>query len=188
MRLANSGVKLTFADFVRFPDDGRRHELIDGDHCVTPSPNTRHQTISATLLGHLWSYLEQHPLGRVLAAPFDVVLSPSDIVEPDLLYISREREPDVLTARHARGAPDLVVEIASRGTRGRDETLKRHLYERSGVTEYWVVDPEIEGVRIYRRDGEGFGRAIELLRDADDRLRTPLLPDFELSLARLFRA
>ena len=93
----------------------------------------------------------------------------------------------VLTPANVQGAPDLVIEIGSPGTRKRDETIKRHLYERSGVSEYWVVDPEVDVVRVYRREGEGFGRAIERSREAGDVVATPLLPGLELPLARVFR-
>jgi Uma2 family endonuclease len=86
-----------------------------------------------------------------------------------------------------RGVPELVVEIGSPGTRKRDETIKRRLYEQSGVSEYWIVDPEIDAVRVYRRDGEHFARPAELSREAGDVLTTPLLPGLDLPLARIFR-
>jgi Uma2 family endonuclease len=184
---SNRGVKLTYDDFVHFPDDGDRHELIDGEHYVTPSPNTRHQQISGDLLALIWTYLEAHPIGRVFHAPLDVVLSKFDIVEPDVLYVSNERAADVITPLHVRGVPDLVVEIGSPGTRKRDETIKRRLYERMGVSEYWIVDPETDVVRVYRRTAEGFDRAIELSRDASDVLTTPLLTGLALPLTRLLR-
>jgi hypothetical protein len=92
-----AGVKLTYDDFLLFPDDGRRHELIDGEHYVTPSPNTKHQTVSMTLSILIGGWLEAHAIGRVYHAPFDVVLSRFDVVEPDLLYMSNARAADVLT-------------------------------------------------------------------------------------------
>ena len=156
LRAASPGVKLTYDDFALFPDDGKRHELIDGEHYVTPSPNTRHQTIAGTLHGLLWTWLQAHPTGRLFHAPYDVVFSDVNVVEPDLLYLSNERAAQVLTPLHARGVPELVVEIASKGTRKRDETIKRRLYERAGVSEYWVVDPKIDVIRVYRREGDGF--------------------------------
>jgi len=182
-----AGVKLTYDDFLLFPDDGMRHELIDGEHYVTPSPNTKHQTVSMTLSVLIGGWLEVNPVGRVYHAPFDVVFSRFDVVEPDLLYLSNERAADVLTSKHVSGAPDLVIEIGSPGTRARDETKKRALYERAGVTEYWFVDPEIDVVRIYRRSGETFARPMELSRETGDVLTTPLLPGLALPLARLFR-
>jgi Uma2 family endonuclease len=181
-------VKLTYDDFVLFPDDGQRHELIDGCHYVTPSPNVRHQVISGRLHALLWAYLDAHPIGHVFHAPLDVVLSDIDVVEPDLLYISNARADAIITPAHARGAPDLVAEIASPGTRRRDETIKRRLYERHGVSEYWVVDPELDVIRIYRRKGDAFARPTELRRKAGDILTTPLLPGFTLPLERIFRA
>jgi Uma2 family endonuclease len=179
-------VKLTYDDFVLFPDDGKRHELIDGEHYVTPSPNVGHQRISGNLHFAIRGWLAAHPIGRVYYAPLDVVFSDVDVVEPDLLYMSLERAAEALTPMNVRGVPELVVEIASKGTRKRDETIKRRLYERSGVSEYWVVDPAIEVVRVYRLTGGTFARPVEHSREAGDVLATPLLPGFELPLSAVF--
>ena len=188
MTPSSPGVKLTYDDFVQFPDDGLRHELIDGEHYVTRSPNIRHQVISLQLTLLIGNWLEQNPIGRLFYAPLDVVFSKFDVVEPDLLYLSSARAADALTALHVRGVPELVVEIGSPGTRKRDETIKRRLYERMGVAEYWVVDPEIDTTRVYRREGDGFARVIELSAEAGDVLTTPLLPGLEIPLSRMFRA
>ena len=75
MKPAYPGVKLTYDDYVQFPEDGKRHELIDGEHVVTPTPNRKHQAVSGNLLGLIWSHLQQHPVGRVYSAPFDVSAS-----------------------------------------------------------------------------------------------------------------
>lgn len=184
---AGPAVKLTYDDFVHFPDDGKRHELIDGEHYVTPSPSTRHQRISGNLYLLIGNWLEDYPIGRIFYAPLDVVFSDVDIVEPDLLYLSNDRAAQVVTPLHVRGVPELVMEIASKGTRRRDETIKRRLYERSGVSEYWVIDPETEVVRVYRRVGDRLGRPVELSREASDVLTSALLPGLQLPLARVFR-
>jgi Uma2 family endonuclease len=181
-----SGVRLTYDDFVQFPDDGKRHELIDGEHVVTPSPNTKHQTIAGNLHGLLWTYLRQHDVGRVFAAPFDVVFSDVDVVEPDLLFVSKARQADVLTGAHVRGAPDLVVEIGSPSTRKRDETVKRRLYEHFGVSEYWVIDPELDEIKVYRATDGRFERMAELFLENDDALESPLFPGLALHLAEIF--
>jgi Uma2 family endonuclease len=180
-------VKLTYDDFVLFPDDGQRHELIDGEHYVTPSPNRKHQKISGNLHLLIGAWLEEHPIGQIYYAPFDVIFSMFDVVEPDLLYMSNERAARVLTDANVKGAPELVVEIGSEGTRGRDETIKRRLYERAGVSEYWIVDPEIDVVRVYRRGTDGFKRAIELTAEDNEVLTTSLLPGLSLPLTRIFR-
>jgi Uma2 family endonuclease len=107
------------------------------------------------------------------------------VVEPDLLYISRDRL-GVLTKAHVRGAPDLAVEILSPGTRRTDEITKRKLYERFGVQEYWVVDPELDVVKIYLRDATGFNKAAELHAERDEALTTPLLPGWSMPLHEVF--
>ena len=187
MSRTGSGVKLTYDDFVHFADDGKRHELIDGEHYVTPSPNTRHQRISGNLHLLIGSWLETHPIGRVFYAPYDVLFSNFDIVEPDLLYLSNERAAEVLTPMHARGVPELVVEIGSKSTRKRDQTIKRHLYERAGVSEYWIVDPEVDVIRVYRREDGRFGKPVDLSHEAGDVLTTSLLPGLDMPLARIFK-
>jgi Uma2 family endonuclease len=183
---AEPGQKLTYDDFLLFPEDGNRHELIAGEHYVTPSPNLRHQEICGRLHLLIGTWLREHAIGRVYFAPLDVLFSRSDVVEPDLLYVSDERAPALLSGNHVTGAPDLVVEIGSPGTRRRDETIKRRLYERSDVLEYWVVDPDTDVIRVYRRSGDGFERAVELSKDAADVLTTSLLPGLEIPLAQVF--
>jgi len=140
MRPDSSRVKLTYDDFVLFPDDGQRHELIDGEHYVTPSPNMKHQRVSGNLHFLMRTWLEHHPVGQVFYAPFDVVFTRYDVVEPDLLYMSNARARAVLTAANVQGAPELVIEIGSPSTRKRDETIKRRLYEREGCpsTGSWI--------------------------------------------------
>jgi Uma2 family endonuclease len=187
MRPDTSRVKLTYDDFLLFPDDGQRHELIDGEHYVTPSPNMKHQRVSGNLYFLIRACLEQHPVGQVFYAPFDVVFTRFDVVEPDLLYMSNARAQEVLTAANVQGVPELVIEIGSPSTRKRDETIKRRLYEREGVSEYWVVDPDLDVIRVYTRAGEQFGRARELSAEAGDVLTTPLFDGLELTLERVFQ-
>ena len=179
------GVKLTYDDFVLFPDDGKRHELIDGEHYVTPSPNLKHQAIVRNLVTIIGSFLRTGRMGKVYSAPLDVVFSHFDVVEPDLLYVSEARR-EVLTHQNIQGAPDLVVEVGSPSTRRRDEKLKHRLYERFGVSEYWVVDPDIDAVRVYRLADGKYVRTQELSLDRGDVLTTPLLPALELPLPEIF--
>jgi Uma2 family endonuclease len=186
VRSISPRVKLTYEDYLQFPDDGKRHELIDGEHYVTPSPNVRHQAISGRLYLSIGGWLEEHPVGKVFYAPLDIIFTRHDVVEPDLMYMSNERAQAIAGGQWVRGAPELLIEIGSPGTRKRDETIKRRLYERSGVVESWVVDPGRDVVRVYRsRDGK-YDRPIELSAEAGGALTTALLPGLEIPLARVF--
>ncbi len=178
-------VKLTYEDYLLFPEDGRRHELIDGEHFMTPAPSTRHQRISLKLASSLHAHLQRTKAGEVFHAPTDVVLSEQDVVEPDLLFVSAARS-SIVTEKNIQGAPDLVVEIISETSRKTDKTIKRKLYEGYGVREYWIVDPELETVEVYRMTDGGYVRAAELSREADQALETPLLPGFQLKLSDIF--
>jgi Uma2 family endonuclease len=180
-------VKLTYDHFVLFPDDGQRHELIDGEHFVTPSPNRSHQTIAGNLFALLWIHLDANADGQAFMAPFDVVFSHFDVVEPDILFVTQERAGGILTAKNVQGAPDLVVEVGSPGTRRRDEKLKHQLYEGFGVSEYWVVDPELELIKVYRAVEGRYVRTHELTLEHGDVLTTPLLPGLDLPLTRIFK-
>ncbi len=180
--------KLTYEDYVLIPEDLLRHEILDGEHYVTPAPGRDHQGSLGTLFLKIATFVRGRRLGTVFFAPFDVLLSPHDIAQPDLLYISNERAA-ILTEANAQGAPDLVIEILSKSTRRRDETLKRDRYERFGVLEYWLADPVRRTVRIYRRERRaeaGFSAAEDLSAAAGDVLTTPLLPDFEMRVSEIF--
>jgi Uma2 family endonuclease len=179
--------RLTYDDFLLFPDDGRRHEIIDGEHYVTPSPNLRHQVLVGRLHFAIELFLRQHPgTGQVFMAPLDVLFTKWDIVEPDVLYVASDQN-DILTEKNVQGPPALVIEILSKGTRKTDEQVKRRLFERGGVREYWLVDPELDLVKVFRRQGDGsFPRVSELSRELHEVLATPLLPGLAIGLDELF--
>jgi Uma2 family endonuclease len=183
---ARSSVKYTYEDLLAFPEgDGKRYEIIDGDLLVTPAPLSKHQLVLGNLYWWLRSYLEKNPIGKALFAPADVVLSEANVVEPDLLFLSNARQ-DRLTRKNIQGAPDLVVEVLSESTRRTDELRKRKLYESADILEYWIVDPELETVKVYRKAGDRFERAEELSGDAGDTITTPLLPGLALPVVKLF--
>jgi len=178
-------IKLTYEDYLLFPDDGKRHELIDGEHYMTPSPSTRHQKISRNLFYFLEDHLRKCGGGELFDAPMDVVLSDQDVVQPDLLFVSVARK-SIITERNIQGPPDLVIEITSEGTRKIDERTKRKLYEGYGVIEYWIVDSELESVKVYQMTEKGYVRNAELSREKDDMLTTHLLPGLKISLNEVF--
>ena len=188
MPTSSHDARFTYEDFLLLPDDGLRHEIIDGVHYVTPSPNQRHQELVGRLYLSLGAFVEDRPeRGRVFLSPFDVVFSFHDVVEPDLVYVA-PGQLGILTAQNIRGTPAMVIEVLSPSTRKRDQNVKRLLYERTGVLEYWLVDPELAGVTIYRRAADGaFPMAATLTADGRHTLDSPLLPEWSLALSRLFR-
>jgi Uma2 family endonuclease len=198
MAIPSISVRLTYRDLLALPDDLLRHELIDGEHIVSPAPNSRHQLTVGNLYFHLRAHLELHPVGVAFLSPFDVLLSEHDMVEPDLLYLSTERRRRQLNERRLVGPPDLAVEVLSPSSRAIDEQRKLHLYERFGVPEYWLIDPEREAMTVYRLQKESLVLADRLsarpaAREAPLRrgmrgrpLTTPLLPGFSLSMTLLF--
>jgi Uma2 family endonuclease len=185
MALHDPSPKLTYEDYVRIPDDGKRHEIIDGEHYVTASPFLRHQRIALRLAFRLEEFLRKHPLGELFIAPADVILSPHDIVVPDLLFVSDERA-SILTEKNIQGAPDLVIEILSNSTRRLDEVLKRRAYERFGAREYWSFDPQRKTTQVWERTTGGLRRRDLLSAAAGDVLTSPLLPGLEIPLAEIF--
>jgi Uma2 family endonuclease len=132
--------KLTYDDYLLLPEDGRQHEIIDGEHFMNAAPNPRHQRVSRRIQWQLYRQLEETGRGEVFNASIDLVLSPNDVVQPDLLVILRDNADIVLDTRIV-ARPDLVVEVLSPSTADRDRRLKRTLYESAGVPEYWVADP-----------------------------------------------
>ena len=183
--MAQSARKLTYEDFLLFPDDGKRHEIIDGEHFVTPSANVRHQRMLRELYDAVTAAVRAGGLGEVFFAPLDVVFTRHDVVEPDLIFVSTARA-GIVTAPNLQGAPDLVVEVLSPSNLRHDEVRKRDLYDRGGAAEYWIVDPEADTVKVYRREGEAFARPLLLAAASGDRLTSPLLPGLALSLVELF--
>jgi len=178
--------KFTYQDYLLFPNDGKRYELIAGDRYVTPAPRTRHQKISSNLQGFLFDFVKKNNGGIVLTAPTDVVFSDMDVVQPDLLFVSRGRA-SIITEDNIQGAPDLVVEILSESTRRTDEIIKLKLYEMNGIAEYWIIDPEVDTVKVYRLVDQAYTQAIKLTLEAQDRVTSPLFPGWELPLKELFQ-
>ena len=148
----NSETKLTYEDYVLLPEDGKIHEIIDGEHCMTPAPDTYHQTLSRRIQYQLYEQIEERGLGFVFDAPTDVQLSEIDIVQPDLLVILANRK-SMIAPKKIIGPPDLIVEILSESTGSKDRRLKRDLYQKARVPEYWLVDPESQQVEVYRLRG-----------------------------------
>lgn len=178
-----TSTKLTYEDYVLIPDDGRRHEIIDGEHYVNPSPNTKHQRVLLKLATALHNHVAPRQLGEVFVAPYDVVMSTFDVVQPDIMFINSEHAA-LITARNLQGTPDLVIEILSPSNRQYDEVLKLKRYDRFGVAEYWIVDPDNDAITVYRRGASGLEVVVRAATGGS--ITTDLLPDFTLRVPDVF--
>jgi len=175
----------TYEDYLAFPEDGKRYEIIEGDYHMSPAPRTRHQDISLRLAYFFYDYLRHTKLGHVFDAPTDVILSDTNVVQPDLLVVLAART-SIITDANIQGAPDLVIEILSETTRKTDEVIKKKLYERYGVLEYWIVDPDLALVKIYRMADGRYAKAEEVAQERGETLTTALLPGLDISLTEVF--
>ena len=175
--------KLTYAHYVLFPEDGRRHEILDGEHVVNPAPTPRHQAIAGKLYRLLCEQIEDRGLGRVFVSPIDVELSPHDIVQPDLVVVLNEHREIIIPSR-IQGTPDLVVEVLSDSTGQLDLVLKKATYQRAGVPEYWIVDPQQEQIEQYVLSAEG---VYQLQQRAGETLAACCIPGLSVDANALWR-
>ena len=175
-------VKFTYEDYKHTPED-KRYELIDGDLIMVPAPRTAHQRSSRDIGLPLVMFVDENELGEVFLAPTDVVLSNTDVVQPDILFVSRERS-HIINELNIRGTPDLVVEVLSPSTAQRDRTLKRTLYALHGVSEYWQADTDAKNVMVLiLEDGE---YKVAGIYGEGQTLVSPLLAGFMLEIDRIF--
>ncbi len=152
---------ITWEDAQQMPEDGRRHEAIGGELYGTPLPSIRHQRICHRICMEMSDIVGDR--GEVVLGPVGVVFPATEEgVQPDLLCVSLERR-HILADPWILGAPDLVVEVSSAVTGERDRGVKRDLYERQGVAEYWIVDPDAESVEVWSfgEAGPAFARHAE---------------------------
>lgn len=175
--------KWTYADYLKIDDD-RRYELIEGELVLTPSPGFFHQYAAANIEAVLRAHVEKNGLGVVIIAPFDVVLAEDTVLQPDVLFLSRERFA-LLAAECLKGAPDLVVEVLSPTSGRRDRAKKSRLYFRHGVREFWLVDPAAQTVEVFSAGEKGWVLAGAF--GPEDSVTSPLLPGLEVPGAEIFR-
>jgi Uma2 family endonuclease len=176
--------RLTIDDLEQIPEEhpGDRHELIEGELFVTPVPVSKHQTVSSNVVFALEQHVRQHHLGIVRTAPTGVRLSPENFLVPDACFVARDRL-HIRREKWIDGAPDLVVEILSPGTRRRDREVKRQLYARFGVPEYWIIDPEAETETVLTLSSDHY---LPIPNRPDSTIESHVLPDLELSLEQVF--
>ena len=177
--------KLTYDEFQTLPRDGsKRFELIEGEVYMTPSPNTKHQRAVGRLFRALADHVEAHDLGEMFLGPYDIVFSKWTALEPDLLFIRKERS-GIVTAANVQGAPDLVIEILSPSNKAYDRKTKVREYEKAGVAEVWYLDPEEKTAEVLNL---GSNRRYEVTAElsGSEAIRSAVFPGLSLTLDEVF--
>lgn len=172
----------TYEDYCKLPE-GAPYQLIGGELVMTPAPGTYHQLISSELEYQLKSFNYEKNAGVVLDAPVDVYLGESETYQPDIVFIGRDRK-EIIEPGRINGSPDLVVEILSPSTAYYDLRKKFKVYEKSGVKEYWIVDPEDKSVQVFVLSNGKF--ALDQEVGMGDTACSRLLKGFEVDLESIF--
>ncbi|MDY7034178.1 MAG: Uma2 family endonuclease [Thermodesulfobacteriota bacterium] len=181
-KVVNKVVKFTYEDYLHFSED-KRYEIIDGEVAMVPSPGETHQDICANLAFVLRGFVKENDLGKVYFAPFDVILSEIDVVQPDIIFITKQRL-DIISEKGVHGAPDLVVEILSEFSEYRDKVIKRKLYSKHEIKEYWIVNPEKKEIEVMSLKKGIFETA--RIYHSDDILTSPFFEGLEVALGGVF--
>ncbi|MBI4567167.1 MAG: Uma2 family endonuclease [Planctomycetes bacterium] len=175
-------VRFTYDDYVLLSAD-KRYELIDGDLFMPPAPSEGHQSVDHNLTLAVGNHVKAKKLGKVYSAPFDVVLSDHDTVQPDLLFVSNARK-SIITPDNVKGAPDWIAEILSPGSADRDYRAKKKLYAKSGVREYWIIDPVARAVEVHLLKGKTYQLVERVVEKGT--VSSQVIEGFKVSLKELF--
>ncbi|MCR4291807.1 MAG: Uma2 family endonuclease [Candidatus Kuenenia sp.] len=174
--------KYTYEDYLKTSDD-KRYELIDGELLMTPSPVTKHQRISGRIEFILRRFVIENNIGDVFDAPYDVYLDNENVVQPDILFVSKDRL-NIIGEKNIQGAPDLIIEIISESSAYRDMVLKKKLYARYGVKEYWIVIPEGKEIEVYFLKDSAY--QLYATYSNESVLESPLRKDLKIELKEIF--
>ncbi len=172
---------LGYREYLCFPQDGKTHEIIDGEHVVNPAPGTYHQTLSRRIQFQLYPQIELQKHGVVYNAPTDLQLSETSIVQPDLIVVL-QRNQTIITPTKIKGTPDLVVEIISPTSADNDRVLKKELYRKSAVPEYWLVDPNDHVIEQFVLHGAVY----ELVGKHADEIRLQIMDCVDVNLKEVW--
>jgi Uma2 family endonuclease len=174
--------EFTADDYMKLPE-GAPFQLIHGKLTYMPSPKDKHQAISFQLSGHFFVFLNNHPIGIVRHAPMDVHLDEKNIFQPDLLFVTNERKE--IIKDWIFGAPDLVVEIISKGSEKDDRERKMEVYGKHNVLEYWLISPENQQVEVF--ENKKGKLVLKAKLTATDTLTSKVLPGLKIPLGSLFQ-
>ena len=171
----------TYEEYARL-DDEQRYEIIDGELLMAPAPDWTHQDWSRKLFRRMDKFVMDRQLGEVAYAPVDVILDSENVVQPDLLFIARSNL-SILQTRGVFGAPDLLVELISPSSVRRDRYMKKALYARFGVKEYWIVDTGNRALEIWKLQNRQF--ELHCMVEEKGKVTSLVLPGFEFDLSEI---
>jgi len=174
--------KTPYDEYFGLPE-GAPYQLIAGKLVMTPSPIPLHQNISGHLYFELLKYVENEAIGQVFVAPLDVCFDEENIYQPDILFIRKENE-NIIGKTMIEGPPDLVVEVLSPSTAYYDLRTKFRVYEKSGVQEYWIVDPERRSVEVYTNQDGKFSRQSEV--EGSGEVQSKIISGFFVQIDTIF--
>ncbi|MBF0319943.1 MAG: Uma2 family endonuclease [Nitrospirae bacterium] len=169
-------------------DDDTRYEIIEGDLHMTPAPGFSHQYVISKLFSIMERRIDENREGYIVPAPTDVILSDENVVQPDILFIARGRR-GVIKERGVFGPPDLAVEIISPSSHYRDVHVKKDLYERFGVAEFWIVNPYMKSIEVLTLNSSGQYELFSegcLMADGKERVTSKVLADLSVDLTEIF--
>ncbi|HEX9973495.1 MAG TPA: Uma2 family endonuclease [bacterium] len=173
----------SYQDYFELPDDGNKYEIIEGELIMSPAPFTMHQRIVRKIIFALLKFIEEEQTGELFFAPTDVVLSNSNVIQPDILFILNENL-NIITEKNIKGVPDLIIEIISPATGYYDLSGKKDLYEKFGVREYWIIDPMKQRVDIYYHSGKKFELSQRL--EKEGQITSHVLKGLQINLKKIF--
>jgi len=174
--------KYTYEDYAKLPE-GAPYQLIGGELIMTPAPTPYHQYIRGNIYSVLKEFVEGNNLGQVYYSPIDVYFEETETYQPDIIFISKERL-DIIKETKIEGAPDLIIEILSPATAYYDLKKKFKIYEKHGVKEYWIVDPEEKSIEIYINKEQKF--ILVETKSKIGTIKSQLLKDFQIHLEKIF--
>ena len=181
--MSQAATKMTYEQYCLLPADGKQYEVIDGELFMTPAPRPRHQKIVLRLAEELSRFVRENSLGEIFISPIDVLLERHTILQPDVLFIRKDRL-GIVKEDAIEGAPDLAVEVLSPSTFYKDLRKKMTAYSQFGVQEYWIVDPETETIEIYARRDDKLQLAKKF--SSGESVESALLPGWRLAVKDVF--
>jgi len=177
--------KLTVRDYELMPQGREILQLIDGDFYMTPAPIFKHQEVSKNIESEFIRFLDKNPVGKIIHSPLDFYVDRFNVVQPDLVYISKENYR-IISERGIEGPPDIIIEILSPSTEEIDLNLKMDLYWRIGVREYWIVNIEKEEIQVYEIKEDSFKLRKNYRKINNEKIKTPIVPGLEIDLNKVF--